>query len=97
MKKLLFAALLATSTFAVPTIFVAGPAQAYTCGVDAPPEWERDGGYCDQLETNKSLTEPVDGVDCTSYAYLELLELLKTMEIGGEILVADVDPCYEPG
>ncbi len=96
MKKLLVAALLSVSTFAVPTFFVAGPAQAYTCGVDAPPEWEREGGYCDQLGGNKSLTGPVEGVDCTKYTYLDLLEMLKGIEIGDAILVAQSDPCYEP-
>ena len=93
MKKLLIAALLSSSAFAVPTIFVAGPAQAYTCGVDAPPEWEREGGYCDQLGGNKSLTGPVEGVEC-NVTYLDLLDLLKTLEIGDEILVAD-SPCYK--
>lgn len=96
MKKLLVAALLSVSTFAVPTIFVAGPAQAYTCGVDAPPEWEREGGYCDQLGGNKSLTGPVEGkvVECEA-TYLDLLDLLKSLEIGDEILVAEYDPCYK--
>lgn len=93
MKKLLVAALLSVSTFAVPTFVVAGPAQAYTCGVDAPPEWEREGGYCDQLGGNKSLTGPVEGkvVEC-AMTYLDLLELLKTLDEGEAILVADGCP-----
>ncbi len=95
MKKLLFAALLSTSAFAVPTIFVAGPAQAYTCGVDAPPEWEREGGYCDQLGGNKSLTGPVEGTDCELVGFLEYQGMLRNLPIGAELLVA-YDPCKPP-
>ena len=93
MKKLLVTALFAASTFAMPTLLVTPPVAAATCGDSVPAEWKRPGGYCDQLGSKNSLTGPVEGIDCEKYTYLDLMEMLRGLDIGGEILVADMGPC----
>lgn len=86
MKKLLVTALFAASTFATPTLLVATPAAAATCGDSVPAEWKRPGGYCDQLEGKDSLSEPVEGYKdpCLGFLY----ELLLDVPVGEKILVA---------
>lgn len=91
MKKIVAATLFAVSTFAVPAAFVATPVSAATCGVDAPPEWERPGGFCDALKSTGSLTTPVEGtkeVECETYESGALLLLLRDLQIGDRIHVA---------
>lgn len=84
MYRALVAAAFALSTFAMPTVLVATPAAAATCGDDVPVEWKRPGGYCDQLEGKDSLTEPVEGDPCIGFLY----ELLLDVPVGETILVA---------
>ncbi len=87
MKKLLIMAAFAASSFATPTLLVATPSAAATCGDSVPAEWKRPGGYCDQLEGKDSLTEPVEGYKdpCKSGF---LYELLVDVPVGEKILVA---------
>lgn len=84
-SRALVAAAFALSTVATPTLLVATPAAAATCGENVPAEWKRPGGYCDQLEGKDSLTEPVEGDPC-SIGFL--YELLLDIPVGEKILVA---------
>ena len=86
MSRALVAAAFALSTVVTPTLLVATPAAAATCGDSVPAEWKRPGGYCDQLESKDSLTEPVEGYKdpCFSFLY----ELLLDLPVGEKILVA---------
>lgn len=85
MSRALVAAAFALSTVVTPTLLVATPAAAATCGDSVPAEWKRPGGYCDQLESKDSLTEPVEGrvFEC---GYL--WELIQSLPVGERILVA---------
>ncbi|WP_395817560.1 hypothetical protein [Devosia sp.] len=94
MKQLAIASLFAVSTFVLPSVVVSTPAYALTCGVDAPAEWERPGGFCDALKSTQSLATPVTGAppappaevdECPDYGFLHILRGLK---IGERILVA---------
>lgn len=100
MKQLTIATLFAVSTFVLPAAFVTSPAQARTCGVDAPPEWERPGGFCDALKSTQSLTTPVPGAPPAPVVQdpclnAGLLQMLRVLKIGERILVAD-NPCVQP-
>lgn len=86
MSRALAVAALTLSSFATPTLFAATPVgAAVTCDENAPAEWRRPGGYCDQLEGKDSLSEPVDGNPCK---ITFLYELLHEIPIGEETLVA---------
>lgn len=93
MKRLTIATLFAVSTFVLPAVIVTTPAQARTCGVDAPAEWERPGGFCDAVKSTQSLTTPVPGapapVVVQNPCNVTLLQMLRGLRIGERILVAD--------
>lgn len=72
----------------MPTLLVATPVAAATCGESVPAEWKRPGGYCDQLEGRDSLTEPVEGYQDPCEKYGLLYELLRDLPIGEHVLVA---------
>jgi hypothetical protein len=94
-KQLTIATLFAVSTFVLPAVVATTPAQALTCGVDAPPEWERPGGFCDALKSTGSLTTPVHGAPPAPVVKdpcinVGLLQMLRGLEIGERILVAEL-------
>ncbi|WP_395817557.1 hypothetical protein [Devosia sp.] len=95
MKQLTIATLFAVSTFVLPAVVVTTPAQALTCGVDAPAEWERPGGFCDALKSTQSLATPVTGAPPAEVECVSFLHMLRGLEIGGRILVAE-NPCLKP-
>ncbi len=71
--KLLVSVLLAVTSFSVPSISLGAiNLAAVSCGPDAPAEWLRPGGYCDQIGSNNSLVPPDAGdgdMDVCSAAY----------------------------
>jgi hypothetical protein len=98
MKRIALASLFAISTFVLPAVVVTTPAQARTCGVDAPAEWERPGGFCDALKSTGSLTTPVTGAPPAPPAKVEcvgFMHMLRGLEVGERILVAE-NPCVKP-
>lgn len=88
MSRALLAAAFALSSVTMPTVLVATPVAAATCGESVPAEWKRPGGYCDQLEGRDSLTEPVEGYQDPCAKYVFLYELLRDLPIGEHVLVA---------
>lgn len=96
--KLLLSVVFAVTTFAMPSISVGSTSlAAVSCGPDAPEEWLRPGGYCDQIGSNNSLVPPDtgDGVIDTCVAWLE------GPILGDRIHVAlpyiPCGPCYDSG
>lgn len=90
MHKIIALALLATSLVAFP---VATPSFAVDkgiqtlCGPDAPEAYKREGGYCDQVGSNKSL---VESEDCDfTYYYPTFFDLKAPAE---KVIVAE--NCY---
>lgn len=69
MKSLIVSAFVASSLFAAPAILVT-PAVAQNCGPDAPAAYLRPGGFCDNADGGKSLSEPQSG-GCDSILYLQ--------------------------
>jgi hypothetical protein len=60
-KRLLLAALIAGSSFSIPTLGVTGVAAAPmpACADHLPPGMKRPGGYCDLRQSNDTLAPPV--------------------------------------
>lgn len=67
MKKLLTAAFVLSSLLTAPGIVTTASAQA-ACGAGAPESWSRPGGFCDQIQSGKSLSLPGDE-NCTELEY----------------------------
>jgi len=90
LNKIIAVTLLVASTAVFP---VAAPALANSsidrlCGPDAPEGYKRPGGYCEQIDSNKSLN---DGHDGCSWEWLPLSTMMK--QTSEPVLVAA--NCYD--
>lgn len=70
MRKLLTAAFVFSSLLVAPGIVVTSSQAQQVCGPDVPASWNRPGGFCDQMQSGKSLSLPGTGDDCSSYEYV---------------------------
>ncbi len=93
--KILLSVLLAVSTFAAPSVSVAGiNLAAVACGPDAPAAWLRPGGYCDQIGSNGSLVPP-DAGDGEGDMIICKTVMFEGPLPGVRVDVAGVD-CWDP-
>ena len=96
MKKLILCAFVAASTLVAPgaLITASGALAQIQCGPDSPAEWQRPGGFCDQSESTKSLTDQVTpGEGCTPVPTIEVTALAKAPGERVHVAVSCEDPC----
>jgi hypothetical protein len=94
MKNLIVALFAASSLFvAVPLPAVAGTDVAAACDGAVPEAWQRPGGFCDQSDSNKSLTGPSDGESCTPIT----LAMLGSDDDARMLVALPASSCCETG
>lgn len=93
--KLLISAALATVTLFAPaaTPVLASAKVAIACPADAPDSWKRPGGYCEQIESLKSIAP--NGSGTTPLCQMDAMAA--PMMVNGRVLVALINPCCNVG
>jgi hypothetical protein len=88
--KILVSAMLVASTLLAPvaTPVLAAAKVAISCPADAPESFKRAGGYCEQIESLKSIAPNGSGVGCQ----LKLADLADPATM--RMQIASMDPCH---
>ena len=94
MKLLISAALTAATLFApVATPVLASAKVAIACPAGAQESFKRAGGYCEQVESLKSIAP--NGSGTTPPCQWDAMAT--PMMVNGRLLVAEMDPCCNVG
>jgi hypothetical protein len=90
MKKIIVALFAASSLLiGAPLPAMAGVDVAAVCDGAVPDAWKRPGGFCDQSDVNKSLSEPPSGQGCVPV----VVGMIGSDRDARMLLAVSLDPC----